>query len=174
MRLEPFAGGRVAFAPPCFRRRFEFMRRLKDIFGPLIAILLILQVSAACALPAEVHLNLCIGFDGHIDISIDGCAGNPNQPPRQPDMILYGENHHDECLDVAIGCASSNELCPLVAEVCSSKAKPQRNNSPPTSENYPLSFSHRISKSSIRTAHLNTGAFPPPHLVSLRTIVLLI
>lgn len=151
------------------------MRRLKDIFGPLIAILLILQVSAAYALPAGVHLNLCIGFDGHIDISIDGCAGNPSQPPRQPDTILYGEDHHDNCLDVAIGCVSSDELRPLVAEVCSSKAKPKRNDSPPTTENYTLSFSHRISQSSIRTSHyLNSRAFPPPHLVSLRTIVLLI
>lgn len=175
MRLEPFASGRVAFAPPCFRRRFEFMRRLKDIFGPLIAILLILQVSAAYALPAGVHLNLCIGFDGHIDILIGGCAGNPSQSPRQPDTILYGEDHHDECLDVAIGCASSDALRHSIAEGCSYKSKTKRNDSPPTSENYTFSFFHRISQSSIRTSHyLNSGAFPPPHLVSLRTIVLLI
>lgn len=151
------------------------MRRLINIFRPLIAILLVLQVSAAYALPAGVHLNLCIGNDGQIDLSPDVCASSPTQPQRHPDTILCGEDHHDDCLDLAIGCVSSEETCPPITKANSSKAKTKRNVSAPAAANYALSFFHRISQSSIRISpHLNGGAFPSSHLVSLSTIVLLI
>jgi len=145
------------------------------MFRPLIAILLVLQVSAVYALPAGVHLNLCIGNDGNIDLSPDVCASSPTQPQRQPDTILYGEDHHDDCLDVAIGCVLSDETCRPIAKTSSSKAKTNKNYSPPAAANYTLSFSPRISQSSIRISpHLNGGAFPLSHLVFLRTIVFLI
>ena len=152
------------------------MRRWIDIFRPLLTILLILQVSAAHALPAGIHLNLCFGSDGHFDISPDLCTVSPLTPPfPQSDTGIFSEAPHGDCLDVEIGCVSSDEQHPPIAKVCPAKTKAQRNNSPLATKNHTLSFSHQTFQSSIRTpSHLNDGPVPPSHLISLRTIVLLI
>ncbi len=145
------------------------------IFKSLLVILLVFQVSTASAVPAGAHLKLCIGFDGHIDVSPDDCASNPSQALRLPDPIQYGEDHHGDCVDVEIGCVSSEALRPSIAEVCLSKVEIRRNDSSSATGNYALSFTHRINQTSIHNAsHLNSEVFPPSDIFFLRTVILLI
>ena len=152
------------------------MKRRLYIARQLIAILLIFQVSAAYALPAGVHLNLCLGFDGHVDISQEYCVSDSIQAPQQLDrVLLYAEDHHADCLDVAMGCVSSVELRPPVSEVRSTIAKVSKNDSPLLAANYVFSFPRQIARSSIRSPlQMNDGISPPSHLDSLRSIILLI
>lgn len=86
----------------------------------LLAILLILQVVVAYSVPAGAHLNLCIGFDGHVDITLDDCVadlGHPNPPQAD---ASHDDDHHGDCMDIAMGCASINTVRVSIREVCTS------------------------------------------------------
>lgn len=151
------------------------MRRWIDIFRPLVTILLILQVSTAYALPAGLHLNLCFGSDGHFDISPDLCDENPptSQLPQSGTVIL-SETPHGDCLDIEIGCASLAEPAPPITERCQAKVKIKKSTTPATA-NTTLSLPRQIAQSSPRKySALPGGTLPPSHLISLRSILLLI
>lgn len=152
------------------------MKHWLSIFRQLIVILLIFQVSAAYALPTGVHLNLCLGFDGHVDLSQEYCDSDSSLAPQQLDLVLLSaEDHHGDCLDVEIGCVSSGEFRAPTSEVRSSIAKVNKNESSLLAANSAFSFRHQGAQSSIRShLHSNGRFFPPPHLDSLRSIILLI
>jgi hypothetical protein len=145
------------------------MRYKVDIFLSMIAILLILQVSAAYALPAEVHLNLCIGLDGHVDISQNDCIGASSHPAqRLDDVLLSADDHHDDCLDLTIGCATADYFRTSTTENSFSKTtKTFRNySSHPADKN--VFYAPR------RIPHFLTRTAPPSDITFLRTVVFLI
>lgn len=150
-------------------REFLFMRYKVDIFLSMLAILLILQASAAYALPTEVHFNLCIGLDGHVEISQNDCLGDPSHTAQQVDVVsLYVDGHHSDCFDVSIGCTSSDYLRSSTIQNSFSKiTKNIRNYSSQPAERYVFSAPHQIPYFSTRIA-------PPSYITSLRTIVFLI
>lgn len=153
------------------------MKRLIGIFRPLVAILLIFQVSAVYALPSSLeHINLCFGSDGHFDISTDLCADNSLALPLSPwDTAVFSNEDHIECLDIEIGHNSSDVLLPPITKISQSKAKTKSISSSPVTENFILSSSHLASQFSISNFSLmNSGSLPPSHLVSIRTTVLLV
>lgn len=142
----------------------------------LLVLLLLVQVSAAYAMPAGAHLNLCIGFDGHIELSPDGCASTTKPVSRLPEIQANEDDHHDDCLDVAIGCVVLDEMRPPRTEVSLSAIKARNNNTAPAlidqdtaamlrrMARTPSPFSFRLTRTDLVSSHL----------VSLRTIVLLI
>jgi hypothetical protein len=145
------------------------------VFRSLIVILLVLQVSAAYALPAGAHLKLCIGFNGHFDISLDECTAEPGRPPQPPGTVPHDEDRHDECLDIAVGCVSLEALHPSIAEVCVSTVKTINLNLPRAIGNAALSDSHLIFHPSNHSVlHFERGADISSSLDCLRTILLLI
>ena len=152
-----------------FTRDFLFMRYKVDIFLSMLTILLILQASAAYALPTEVHFNLCIGLDGHVDISQNDCISDPGHTAQRVDVVfLYADDHHSDCLDVSIGCVSSDYLRPSTIQNSFSKiTKTTSNYSSQPAERYVFSAPHQIHYFSTRNAS-------PSYLTFLRTIVFLI
>ncbi|MFP3982783.1 MAG: hypothetical protein ACLFV2_03735 [Desulfurivibrionaceae bacterium] len=139
----------------------------------LAVMLLILLMSATTALPAGVHLEFCFGSDGHFDLKTETCL--PTMAGGQVrDEAIADHAHHEDCLDVAVGCTSSEHLFRSTATISALKDKI---NNPPLwiRKYYPTEFLYKPVQASIRTTHLNNGGVSPqPHLVSLHTIVLLI
>lgn len=154
------------------------MKRLKNIFRPLVAILLIFQVSAAYALPSSLeHINLCFGSDGHFDIKLNLCADNSLALPLSPldTSVFSNEDHIEECLDVEIAHDLSDVLLTTITKISQSKVKTKSISSSPVTENFILSSSRLASQFSISNFYLmNSGSLPPSHLVSIRTTVLLV
>ena len=151
------------------------MKRWMHITRIFLAVLLILQMSAASALPAGLHLNLCFGSDGHIDIAPDDCSSHPVLSHQWANVDLNDDDHHDDCLDVAFGCVSLDRLVSSVEKIRVTQAKNSNDDSQPITGNYFHAFSHpSIQPVSRSSSPPNFGNLPPSHIVSLRTIVLLI
>ncbi|MBW2368726.1 MAG: hypothetical protein JRH15_12660 [Deltaproteobacteria bacterium] len=151
------------------------MKTWRRTFHPFIAVLLILLISPTAALPQGVHLNLCIGFNGHTDISLDDCSIDSMQLCRWQDLILYGESQQDNCLDIAFGCTASDKQVLYLRNVDSLKTKVQFYNFPEPMGSYLFSFPPEISQYPMGTSpQLRYGALLASDLVSIRTIVLLI
>ena len=147
----------------------------KDILRPLLTILLVMQVSLAFALPAGIHLNLCIGFNGHVEIGPDDCAGSLEQQRRAPEPVFDFDDHHDECVDVAIGCPSADKVVRSRDTASFAKEKGNHNNFSAVAGHFNSALSRDAAPFAIRRSFLPPGAtLTPSHLDSLRTIVLLI
>lgn len=151
------------------------MKRWLDFFRTLIAFLLVLQVGTVQALPSDGHLNLCLGYDGHFEISADACHALSDLPSRPAHPFLADDEHHGECLDLPLGCSVSAGLLPSSANLQQLRRQsPDRNSS--------LTRAGYLSAPARQLFHLlhhtpSTPAdrrFPPAHLTPLRTIVLLI
>lgn len=87
------------------------MQYLPHINRKLIVVLLLMQVSIAYALPAWASINLCIGFDGHVDFERRGFVGGTTQPFYQLTVVSSDDDHHGDCFDFMIGGFSFEHLC---------------------------------------------------------------
>jgi len=173
---EPFSDSGVFFSLPAILRDKgidETMKIWRNIFSPLIALLLILLMSTAFASPPGSHLELCFGFDGHLDVSPDFCNTHFNSQ-KQQDASLTAGLHHVDCLDLAIGCGSYNQTGPPGGNARICKTKVQQESSLPAE--FPAgAFSRNLPQAQFQPSfHLNHQDPFPSHLASLRTIVLLI
>jgi hypothetical protein len=151
------------------------MRRWLGLFRPLIIILLALQVSTIYALPADAHLNLCIGYDGHFEISADSCAIVPDHFSRTLDPVLADEDHHGDCLDLTLGCSATKGLRPSLANHrrAGHQFPGTSQSSAPGGYFYPHPLQHPDIPS--RTCSPpDAPVLPSAHLLPLRTTVLLI
>lgn len=143
------------------------------ILKSFLLILLSVQVIAAYGLPAGAHLKLCIGYDGHIDISIDGCATDSTQPNRPAAAETHTDSHHGDCLDIYMGCDSFDKLCSTFPEVYISNEMNKVNNTISVFGSLtglscrPLSQNHNF-------YYQDGETFPDPCIDSLRTTILLI
>lgn len=139
----------------------------------LSVMVLILLMSTTTALPSGVHLEFCFGSDGHFDLQTDDCLPD-NMAGQIRDEAFADHAHHEDCLDVAVGCTFSEHLYRSTATIGTFKNK---SNNPPlwVKKYYPTESLHKPVQNSIRTIHLNNGGVSlQSHLVSLNTIVLLI
>lgn len=133
--------------------------------------LLIALMSAIFMFPPGVHLELCFGGDGHFDMAMDACLSDA--VPQQHAAVERVRHHHDDCLDIVIGCGPSTQLLRLLEDNDIPTAKSQRERlQPPDSlvrNFFPPSIIAR--STSDRCHHRRV---PPAQLAAIRTVVLLI
>ena len=137
--------------------------------------LLALFVSTVLALPSGMDLELCFGMDGHIDFSLNGCQEDcSSRIPVRERLSDYDTTHHGECFDVAVACSSASEFIRTDSKTDSNKS--ELNKAPFQT---PVLFSKSLFDSagpnldsSVFVISFEDIAFP--HLVSLRTVVLLV
>ena len=145
------------------------VRHQNKLVRSILAILLIFQVGAAYALPADFHLNLCVGYDGHFDISPDECS-----TVDQEADLANEENHHDDCLDVSLGCVALDDVHPRPVRACQSQTKGNRLVAPLSLSQQSIALTFKLHPSYGSQPNLSRGALPALPLVSLRSVVLLI
>ena len=150
------------------------MRRLIKKIRPLLALLLLLQATNVYALPEDIHLNLCLGTDGHLEISYDFCAETLLfQQPKSLGSVFTSEDHHGDCLDIVANC-DSEELFSFSEKTLLAKTEIIEN-SPPLVVEENICFSpYQVVQSSILNSYLISRASFPAHLGFISTTVLLI
>lgn len=151
------------------------MRRVIKNFRPLLALLLLLQATAVYALPADIHLNLCFGPDGHIKISTDFCAETfLVQESLSMSPAFSGDDHHGECLDIVLNCDTEEELFSPSEKTILTKTEITAISPPAVTGEGICFFSYQIVQSSIRNTCLINKAPSSAHLGFISTTVLLI
>ncbi|KPK25706.1 MAG: hypothetical protein AMJ61_11190 [Desulfobacterales bacterium SG8_35_2] len=159
----------------CIQTTIEFMRCLIKKIRPLLALLLLLQATAVYALPADIHLNLCFGPDGHIKISTDFCAETlliQESLPMSPDFS--GDDHHGDCLDIILNCNTEEELFSPSEKTLLAKTEITVVSPPAVAEEGICFFPCQIVQSSILNTCLINRAPSSTHLGFISTTVLLI
>ncbi|MEW6520086.1 MAG: hypothetical protein AB1461_11790 [Thermodesulfobacteriota bacterium] len=147
------------------------MKTWRNIFSPLLALLLIVQMSTAFAAPPGAHLALCFGFDGHFDVAQDFCDTSVTLPQQQQDDLSAGL-HHGDCLDLVIGCGSYDQAVPHSASLCKTKVR-QESARPAACP--AATFSRNLPQLEFQPpSRLHHQELPTSSLLSLRTVVLLI
>lgn len=142
-----------------------------------VTVLLVLLMSTMLILPPGMDLEICFGQDGRIDFSLNGCqdGASPMVPARER-PAFYDTAHYGECLDVVVACSATQQIIrsDWKSDTYSDKSTPKKDPS-----KTPFLFSELLSDSA--GAYLDPNLyptsfrdFPSPHLVSLRTVVLLI
>lgn len=138
-------------------------------------LLVVLFMSTMLVIPSRMDLELCFGKDGHVDLSLGSCpdGASPKIPARERSSI-YGTAHYDDFLHMAVVCGTAQELIRNGGNSDSYKSELKKDPS-----KTPLLFSESLAGSA--GAYLDSNVhsipfedFPSLHLVSLRTIVLLI
>ena len=132
------------------------MKDCKEIFRPLIVALLIMVIFPAIALPSGAHLNLCIGADGHTDIALDDCAADSTEHHWQ-EALFAGESHHEDCQDLAIGCALLDKIRPAAFEICSPKVKLTRFAFISETDNSVFTIRYQTAQTAARSLTLREG-----------------
>lgn len=137
--------------------------------------LLVLLMSTMLVLPPGMDLELCFGKDGHIDFSLNGCQDGPSPKiPIGERPSVYDTTHHGECFDVAVACSIAQKLIRTDGNTVSGKSILKKDPS-----KTPLLFPKSLADSADTYLASNDYSipvvdFPSYHLVSLRTVVLLI
>ncbi len=136
--------------------------------------LLVLLMSTMLVLPPGMDLELCFGKDGHVDFSLNGCREGVSSVPAGERSSVYDTAHHGECFDVAVACSTAKEVIRTAGKTDSDKFKLKIDPS-----KTPLLFPKSLADSTGGYFNSNDYSipfddFPSPHLVSLRTVVLLI
>ncbi len=80
--------------------------RVRNKFFVVLAIILMVT---AYAPPSGLHLKLCIGEDGHWDISAVACASE-QQTPVSSHSHSNPTDHHGKCTDFTTAC-DEKEIC---------------------------------------------------------------
>lgn len=142
----------------------------------LVSALLALLMSAVLFLPPSMDLELCLGTDGHIDFSLNRCHDGVSAKSQAEERtsVYDTAQHHGKCFDVAVACNSAQELIRAQVRTAADKFKPKKDPS-----KTPLFVQKSLAD--FAGGYLNSNVysipfedFPSPHLVSLRTVVLLI
>ncbi|MBT8341097.1 MAG: hypothetical protein HKP58_12155 [Desulfatitalea sp.] len=148
------------------------MRYFNFIIRQLFIIFFVLQTGVAFALPSGQHLNLCFGWDGHIDMGVDHCLTNVTQSSKD----TASDDHHGDgdCVDIVIGCETIEKAVLLSAPVRCPTATFQ--NKPIFSmDKSILSRIGNLSSNPIRCAAVfDEGAYPVTYLSQKMMIVLII
>jgi len=140
-----------------------------------IAVFVLLMMNSILVIPSGLDLELCLGKDGHIDVSLNNCqdGASPKFPTRQRPPT-YTTTHHDNCHHISLACGNPKE-----AIYTDGKTTCQQYvlNKAPSMRPFILSESLPGSAN----MYLGSNVFfipfetlPSPHLGSLRTVFLLI
>ena len=147
----------------------------KSFSNSLIVLLLVLLVGAATALPSGFHLELCLDKDGHSDLSLSSCLEVPLADRQTEDECSAGHDHPDKCLDVVLFCGEAFKEYFSPGHKSNLTETKTLRNSPAASGGIASSLlplhSPVCKKPSGRRAYRISSA---PHLLSLRTVVLVI
>ena len=136
-----------------------------------LAVLLICTLGVATGLLSISHMNLCIGSDGHIDIS--SCLESVNAPESNLNASKSKE-HHDECLDIEITCEVFDNGKLALVDASSLNPNSKKND---ISLMLPMTFSllsNYEDRSRFASFPVNAGTLSSSHPVFLCTTVLLI
>ncbi len=140
-----------------------------------VAVFLLLIMNTILVIPSGIDLELCLGKDGHIDFSLNSCqdGSSPKIPARQH-MPAYTTTHHDNCLHIALACGNPKEAIRTDGKTDYQQYALNKAPSMPP-------FILMTSLASSAGAYLDSNAYfipfenlPSLHLVSLRTVFLLI
>jgi len=141
---------------------------------PLLALLLLLQATTVYALPADIHLNLCFGSDGHLEISTDFCAETSlNEQFQLLNPDFSAEDHHDDCLDIVLDC-DEEVLFFSTEETLLAKTEIEVSSLPIEAEEPVNYLSYQVNQSPLPNSHLIKRPPSPAHLGVISTTVLLI
>ncbi len=140
-------------------------RRIRKIW----VVLAIILMFTAYGLPSSLHFKICIGEDGHFDITPLACASN-QQTPVSKHSNTNPTDHHGKCTDFTTAC-DKKEICSLSSVLLS------RNPSSKISQLTPLAKASGVLplpdiKPSIFPSCSTKISFSLP--VCLRSVVLLI
>ena len=151
------------------------VKYIKKTLKLLLALVLLIQVSTVYALPAGVHLNLCIGTDGHFDFSTDLCAETFLFQQDQPlSSILISDGHHGDCLDVEVNHAPEDKLFSSPEDIRLAKTNIINNVPPSVLIKKLYSPSDKTTLPLPSFSNLNSNSLVSSQLSSLQTVVLLI
>lgn len=138
------------------------------------SVILVLLMGMALVMPPGLHLKFCLGDGGHLDISLDSCHDAPASQPITQGLPVLDQNHHGECLDITIACDSIEEFRSPARKVGVFKAKVNKD-PPPAAVHFAGTFYSPFPFPEDRSSSwLISQTLLPSHLVSLRTLVLLI
>ncbi len=135
----------------------------------ILVVLTMVLMAAAYSPLSGLHLKLCIGEDGHWDITAVACASN-QPPPVSKHSNENPSDHHGKCTDFTTACDKK--------EICNpSPVLFPRN---PSAKVFPLSSVTKTSgvipqpaiKPSVSLSYSSEKSFPHP--AYLRSVVLLI
>ncbi|EKD82258.1 MAG: hypothetical protein ACD_39C01401G0005 [uncultured bacterium] len=140
-----------------------------------VAVFLLLMMNTILVIPSGIDLELCLGKDGHIDFSLNSCQDSPSsKTPVRQHPPTYTATHHDNCLHIALACGNPKEAIRTDGKTDSQQY---------TLNKAPSMASFILNGSLTGSANMylgSNGFFIPfenltsPHLVSLRTVFLLI
>lgn len=134
--------------------------------------LLVLLMSSTLVLPQGMDLVLCFGKDGHVDFSLNSCR--EGSVPSGDQSAEYHKAHHDVCFDLIVTCGTAKEVVCTAGKMDSDKFKSKKD-LPKT----PLLFWKSLADFTGSYLNLDIYSisfedFPSLHLVSARTVILLI
>lgn len=141
---------------------------------PLTGMLIFLLLATVFALPPGVHLEICFGFDGRIDTTPDACIIGSTGQPQKHVRDVNRHDHHENCLDVVIGCISLDTLVHTKGKDGLCKSKIKRDDSSTSAGNAIDTFSRLPNKFSAHIASLHNIDIPSLSISSLKTVLLLI
>lgn len=140
-----------------------------------LAVFILLMMNTILVIPSGLDLEICLGKDGHIDVSLNNCqdGASPKIPTRQHPPT-YTTTHHDNCLHIALACGNPKE-----AIYTDGKTACQQYALNKTPSMLPFILSESLAGSA--NMYLGSNVFfipfetlPSPHIASLRTVFLLI
>ena len=149
------------------------MKQLLNILRPLITVLLVFQVSVAYALPEGIHLNLCFGPDGQVEISPDLCTYDlPGQQIDTAELFISSDNSHNDCLEFELGCISAGVLRPISSIKSPDKNKVAKSSANATGSPIFLHTTWSLPPTDPARPVITAKFYPYSQISSLRTIVL--
>ena len=140
----------------------------------MTGMVIVLLMSTFFTLAPCVHLEICFGLDGHIDTTPGTCLTDSTGQPQQHAWDKNEHSHHENCLDVVIGCTSLDTLIHTVGKGRSLKTDTIRND-PSSVAGYTISaFSRQPGQHSMNSFLLHNAGGPSPSPLARQTVVLLI
>jgi hypothetical protein len=136
------------------------MKKIRNIHKSLLYLLLI-SVICLLALPRGLYLKLCIDADGY-DISFEHCPTEHSHHDAGLISFLMDTDHHGDCTDYEFGC---NQKADAVVH----QKKNENDFQPFTIIVQGNSYIHTPGF----TVSADTTPCISPHLISLRTIVII-
>lgn len=143
-------------------------------FSQSLALLFILLLGAAIAVPPGLHLEFCFGEGSHFDISLDTCHDLPSSTLLAQGECAFEHEHHGECRDLAVACDPFAEFLGPDRDVSLFRTKVNSNTPSATAFLAGVFFPPQPAawdRFSFRPTRPTFLSFP---LLSLRTVVLLI
>ena len=138
----------------------------------LTGIMIALLMCVVYTLPPGLHLEICFGFDGHIDTTPAAWIIIPTGQPQQHVGDMNEHNHHENCIDVVVCSTSLDTLVRNVEKGGLYKTNSTRNNPSTAAGGVINEFFSQPGQPSDRSAFLHDVSVPSPFLLSRQTVLI--